>query len=46
LKLIGTHQLLLYDDDLNVLDANMRAIKENTEVSVLVSNEMGLELNV
>jgi hypothetical protein len=30
----------------NVLDANVRAIKENTEASVLVTNEMGLELNV
>jgi hypothetical protein len=46
LKLIGTHQLLLYDDDLNVLDTNIRAVKENTEVSVLVSTAIGLELNV
>jgi hypothetical protein len=46
LKLIGAHQLLLYGDDLNVLDGNTCAAKENTEVSVLVSNEMGLELNV
>jgi hypothetical protein len=46
LKLIGTHQRLLYDDDLNVLDANVCAVKENTEVSLLVSNEIGLELNV
>jgi hypothetical protein len=29
-----------------VLDANIHTIKENTEASVFVSNEIGLELNI
>ena len=45
LKLFGTHQLLFYDDDLNVLGASIRTIKENTEFSVFVRNESDLELN-
>ena len=45
LKLISTHQLLFYNDDLNVLGASIHTIKENTEASVFVSNEIGLELN-
>ena len=44
LELIGTHQLLFYND-LNVLGASIHTIKENTEASVFVSNEIGLELN-
>ena len=43
--MIGTHQLLFYNDDLNVLGAFILTIKENTEASVFVSNEIGLELN-
>jgi len=38
-------QLQFYNDDLNVLGASIRTIKENTEASVFVSNEIGLELN-
>ena len=45
MKLFGTHQLLFYDDDLNVLGASIRTIKENTEASVFISNEIGVELN-
>ena len=45
MKLIGTHQLLFYNDDINVLGASTRTIKENTEASVFSSNEIGLELN-
>ena len=45
MKLIGTHQLLFYDDDLNVLGASIHTIKENTEASVFISNETGLDLN-
>ena len=45
LKLIGTHQLLFYNDDLNVLGVSICTIKENTETSVFISNEIGLELN-
>jgi len=46
LKLIITHQLLLYNDDLNVLGASIHTIKENTEASVFVSNEIDSELSV
>ena len=45
MKLIGTNQLLFYNDDRNVLGASMCTIKENTEASVFVSKENGLELN-
>ena len=44
LKLIGTHQLLFYND-FNVLGASICTTKENTEASVIFSNEIGLELN-
>jgi len=40
LKLIGTHQLLFYNDYLHVSVASIHTIKENTEASVFVSNEM------
>ena len=45
LKLIGTHQLLFYNDDLNVLGASIHTIQENTEASIFVCNVTGLELN-
>ena len=45
MKLIGTHQLLFYNDDLNVFGASICTIKENTEASVFVSNGIDLELN-
>jgi len=45
LKLIGTHQLIFYNDYLYVLGASIHTIKENTEASVFVSNGIGLELN-
>ena len=46
MKLIGTHQLLFYNDYLSVLGASVHTLKENTETSVFLSNEIGLELNV
>ena len=42
--MIGTHQLPFYND-LNILGASICTVKENTESSVFVSNEIGLELN-
>jgi hypothetical protein len=46
LKLIGTHQLLAYSDDLNLLGDNTDAIKKNTETSIDGSKEVGLGINV
>jgi len=44
LKVIGTHQLLICADDVNIL--NGRTIKKNTEVLVVASKGIGLEVNV
>ena len=46
MKLIGTHQLLFYNDYLNILGVSICTVKENTEVSVFISNEIGLELMI
>jgi valyl-tRNA synthetase len=40
-----THQLLVYADDVNVLDDNMATIKKNTETLIDGSKEVGLEAN-
>jgi hypothetical protein len=45
LKLNGTHQLLVYDDDVNILGRSMHSIKKNTEALVVTSKETGLEVN-
>jgi hypothetical protein len=39
------HQLLFYNDDLNVLGASICTVKEHTEASLFVSNEICLEIN-
>jgi hypothetical protein len=43
LKLNGTHQLLVYADDVNLLVHNIDAIKKNMEIDA--SKEVGLEIN-
>jgi hypothetical protein len=46
LKLNGTHQLLAYADDRNLLGDNINTIKKNTETFIDASTEVGLEINV
>jgi hypothetical protein len=45
LKLNGTHQLLVYADDVNILGGSIRSIKKNAENLVICSKEIGLEVN-
>jgi hypothetical protein len=46
LKSHGTHQLLAYADDVHLLGDNIDTTKTNTETSIDVSKEGGLEINV
>jgi len=45
LKLNGTHHLLVYTDDVNLLGGSICTIKENSEALVVASKEIGLEVN-
>jgi hypothetical protein len=45
LKLHGTHQLLVYADDVNLLGDNIDTIKKNTGTSIEASKAVGLEVN-
>jgi hypothetical protein len=45
LKLSGTHQLLVYAADVNILGGSVRTIKKNTKALVVSSKEAGLEVN-
>jgi hypothetical protein len=46
LKLNGTHQLLAYADDMNLLGDNADTIKKNTESLTDAGKEVDLEINV
>ena len=46
LKLYGTHQLLVYADDVNMLGGSVHIVKENAEALLFGSKEIGLEVNV
>jgi hypothetical protein len=45
-KLNGTHQLLAYADDVNLLGDSIDTIEKNTETLTDASKEVGLEINV
>jgi hypothetical protein len=45
LKLNGTHQLLVYADDVNLLANNVDIIKKSSETLIDASKEVGLEVN-
>jgi hypothetical protein len=46
LKLNGTHQLLAYAEDENLLGDNIDTINKNTKTLIDASQEVGLEINV
>ena len=45
LKLNGTHQLLAYADDVNILGGGIHTSKENAEALLAATREIGLEVS-
>ena len=45
LELNGKHQLLVYSDDVNMLGENLQTVRENAEIFIKASKEIGLEVN-
>jgi GTP-dependent phosphoenolpyruvate carboxykinase len=45
LKLNGTHQLLVYAEDVNILGGSEHTVNENAEALVGANKEIGLEIN-
>jgi hypothetical protein len=45
LKLNGTHQLLAYADDVNILRGSVHTVKKNAEALVAATKENGLEVS-
>jgi len=45
LKLNGTHQLLAYTDDVNILGGGIHTVKENAEALVAATRVIGLEVS-
>jgi len=46
LKLNGTHQLLAYVDDVNILGGSIHTLKKHAEALVAATREFGLEVSV
>jgi hypothetical protein len=45
LRLNGTHQLLAYAEDVNILGGSVHAVKKNTQALAAATKETGLEVN-
>jgi len=45
LQLNGTHQLLAYADDVNILGGSIHTLKENAEALVAATRKIGLEIS-
>ena len=45
LKVNGTHQLLAYADDVNLVGGGIHTLKENAEALVAATREIGLEVS-
>ena len=45
MKINGTHQPLVYADDVNILGGSVHTVKEITEVLVVTCKRTGLEIN-
>jgi hypothetical protein len=45
LKLNGTHQLLLYADDVNIMGGHVHTIKKNTQALLVIHKKIYLKLN-
>ena len=45
MKLNGTHRLLAYADDVNILGGSVHTVKKNAEALVAATKETGLEVN-
>jgi len=45
LKLYGTHHLVFYADDANMLGGSVHTVKESAENLVFASKEFGLDVN-
>jgi len=46
LKLNGTHQLLVYADDVNMLGGSVHTTKKNAQALIVAGKEIRLEVNV